>query len=91
MTSGNDDTKQYVIKPNLTYVADAGTRWAYSNIFQKLTDVVASASNTSFEIYFNEKIKTKIGMDGFWNNGLIFKIYHSNTQKISQNTKTVQF
>lgn len=44
MTSGNDDTKQYVIKPNLTYVADAGTRWAYSNIFQKLIDVVANAA-----------------------------------------------
>ncbi|WP_423999523.1 serine hydrolase domain-containing protein [Maribacter sp. IgM3_T14_3] len=84
MTSGNDDTKQYVIKPNLTYVADAGTRWAYSNIFQKLTDVLASASNKPFEIYFNEKIKTKIGMDGFWNNGLIFKIYHSNTRSMAR-------
>src|SRR5690606_14236877 len=28
MTSGNDDTKQLVIKSNLTYVADAGTKWA---------------------------------------------------------------
>jgi len=45
MTAGNDASKQYVIKQNLTYVADAGTRWAYSNIFQKLTDVVAKASN----------------------------------------------
>lgn len=84
MTSGNDDTKQYVIKPNLTYVADAGTRWAYSNIFQKLTDVVANASNKSFETYFNEKLKNKIGMDGFWNFGTIFTIYHSTTKSMAR-------
>jgi CubicO group peptidase (beta-lactamase class C family) len=84
MTTGNDDTKQYVIKPNLTYVADAGTRWAYSNIFQKLTDVVNNASNKPFETYFNEKIKSKIGMEGFWNFGTIFTIYHSNTKSMAR-------
>jgi CubicO group peptidase (beta-lactamase class C family) len=84
MTTGNDDTKQYVIKPNLTYVADAGTRWAYSNIFQKLTDVVASASSKNFETYFNEKLKNKIGMDGFWNFGTIFTIYHSSTRSMAR-------
>lgn len=84
MTAGNDDTKQYVIKSNLTYVADAGTRWAYSNIFQKLTDVVADASNTPFETYFNEKLKTKIGMDGGWNFGTIYTIYHSTTRSMAR-------
>src|SRR5690606_684884 len=64
MTSGIDDTKQLVIKNNLTYVADAGTRWAYGNVFQRLIDVVAEASNKNFETYFNEKLKNKIGMDG---------------------------
>lgn len=84
MTSGNDDTKQYVVKQNLTYVADAGTRWAYSNIFQKLTNVVANASNKSFETYFNEKIKNRIGMDGFWNFGTIFTIYHSTARSMAR-------
>jgi CubicO group peptidase (beta-lactamase class C family) len=84
MTAGNDDTKQYVIKPNLTYVADAGTRWAYSNIFQKLTDVVAQASSKSFDTYFTEKIKNKTGMDGFWNFGTIFTIYHSTTRSMAR-------
>lgn len=84
MTSGNDDTKQYVIKRNLTYVADAGTRWAYSNIFQKLIDVVANASNKPFETYFNKKLKNKIGMDGFWNFGLIFTTYHSTTRSMAR-------
>ena len=77
-------TKQLVIKPNLTYVADAGTRWAYSNIFQKLTDVVANASGKSFETYFNEKLKSKIGMDGYWNFGVIFTIYHSTTKSMAR-------
>ncbi|MBK8056065.1 MAG: serine hydrolase [Saprospiraceae bacterium] len=84
MTAGNDDTKQLVIKPNLTYIADAGTRWAYSNIFQKLTDVVANASATSFESYFNSKLKNKIGMDGYWNFGTIFTIHHSTTRSMAR-------
>ncbi len=84
MTAGNDDTQQYVIKPNLTYVADAGTRWAYSNIFQKLTDVVASASNKPFESYFNEKLKNKIGMEGYWDFGTIYTIYHSTTRSMAR-------
>jgi len=84
MTAGNDDTKQLVIKPNLTYVADAGTRWAYSNIFQKLTDIVAISSNETFENYFDEKLKNKIGMDGNWNFGPIFTIYHSTTKSMAR-------
>ena len=84
MTSGIDDTKQLVIKPNLTYVADAGTRWAYSNVFQKLTDIVSDASGKPFETYFNEKLKNKIGMDGYWNFGTIFTIYHSTTRSMSR-------
>lgn len=84
MTSGIDDTKQLVVKSNLTYVADAGTRWAYGNVFQKLTEVVASGSKKDFETYFNEKLKNKIGMDGYWNFGLIFTIYHSTTRSMAK-------
>jgi len=84
MTSGIDDIKQLVIKPNLTYVADAGTRWAYGNVFQKLIDVVSQSSNQNFESYFNTKLKNKIGMDGFWNFGTIFSIYHSTTRSMAR-------
>lgn len=84
MTSGIDDTKQLVIKSNITYVADAGTRWAYGNVFQKLTDIVAEASHKDFETYFNEKLKNKIGMSGYWNFGIIFTIYHSNTRSMAR-------
>lgn len=84
MTSGNDDTRQYIVKSNLTYVSDAGTRWAYSNIFQKLTDVVAKASHKPFETYFNEKLKNKIGMEGYWDFGTIFTIYHSTAKSMAR-------
>lgn len=84
MTSGLSDANNLVIPSNLTYLADAGTRWSYHNVFQKLMDVVAKASNQNFESFFNAKIKSKLGMDGFWNNGLIFKIYHSNTRSMAR-------
>lgn len=84
MTSGLNDSSNLVIKQNLTYMADAGTRWSYHNVFQKLMDVVAAASGQSYENYFNAKLRDKLGMDGFWNNGVIFKIYHSNTRSMAR-------
>jgi len=84
MTSGLSDASNLVITSNLTYVADAGTRWAYGNVFQKLMDVVASASGQSFETYFDAKLKNKIGMDGFWNNGVIFKVYNSTSRSMAR-------
>jgi CubicO group peptidase (beta-lactamase class C family) len=84
MTSGLSDSSELVIRANLTYMADAGTRWSYANVFQKLMDVVAAASGTDYETYFNNKLKNKIGMEGFWNFGPIFKIYHSNTRSMAR-------
>lgn len=84
MTAGNDETKQYMIQANITYVADAGTRWAYSNIFQKLMDVIGNASNKPFETYFNDQLKNKIGMDGYWNYGTIYTIFHSTTRSMAR-------
>jgi CubicO group peptidase (beta-lactamase class C family) len=84
MTSGLNDANNLVTPANLTYMADAGTRWSYHNVFQKLMDVVAAASSQNFETYFNAKLKNKLGMDGFWNNGIIFKIYNSNTRSMAR-------
>ncbi len=84
MTSGLDDEPQLVIKSNLTYLADAGTRWAYGNVFQRLMNVVEDASGTEFENYFNNELRNKIGMTGFWNNGLIYRIYNSNTRSMAR-------
>lgn len=84
MTSGLNDESDLVIKSNLTYLADAGTRWSYSNVFKLLMDVVEKAANQKFEDYFNAKIKNKIGMDGLWNNGILFRIYHSNARSMAR-------
>lgn len=84
MSTGLNDESELVIKPNLTYLADAGTRWSYHNVFQKLMDVTTAASGQPFEDYFNAKLKNKIGMDGFWNFGTIFFIYHSNTRSMAR-------
>ena len=84
MTSGLDDKPQIVSKPNLTYLADAGTRWAYGNVFQRLMNAVEDASGIEFENYFNNELRDKIGMEGFWNNGIIYRIYHSNTRSMAR-------
>jgi CubicO group peptidase (beta-lactamase class C family) len=84
MTTGLSDSSDLVIPANLTYMADAGTRWSYNNVFQKLMDVVAAASGQSYDSYFTTKLKNKIGMDGNWNYGTIYKIYHSNTRSMAR-------
>lgn len=84
MASGLNDESQLVIKSNLTYLADAGTRWSYSNVFQIIMDVVAVASEQEFSTYFDSRLKNRIGMDGFWDNGVIFKIYNSNTRSMAR-------
>ncbi len=84
MTSGINDESDFVIKANLTYLQDAGVRWSYHNVFQKLMDVVAAASSQDFETYFNARLKSKIGMEGAWDNGVIFKIYNSNTRSMAR-------
>lgn len=84
MTSGLSDSSNLVIPANLTYMADAGSRWAYGNVFQELMDVVEGATNQSFDAYFSAKLKAKIGMDGSWNYGPIFKIYSSNTRSMAR-------
>ncbi len=68
MDSGlNDALGDDVSAANLQYVADAGTRWAYHNVYVKLQDVVdAAAPNHTWVTYFNEKLKDKIGMNGAW-------------------------
>ena len=65
MNSGLDDTLGDDVSPaNLQYVADAGTRWAYHNVYVKLQDVVAQASGQSWTNYFNTKLRDRIGMTG---------------------------
>ncbi len=70
MTTGLDDgvADSHDFSPaNLVYKAAAGTRWAYHNApYTLLENVVARATLRDFNGYFNEKLRDRIGMDGFW-------------------------
>ena len=68
MTSGMDDAQGDATEAeNLTYMADAGTRWSYHNApYTLLEKVVTNATGRDFESYFNEKLQSEIGMTGNW-------------------------
>jgi CubicO group peptidase (beta-lactamase class C family) len=48
----NDALGDDVSPANLQYVADAGTRWAYHNVYVKLQDVVEQATGQNLEYLF---------------------------------------
>ena len=68
MTSGIEDLANGddVTPASLEYVADAGTRWAYHNVYVKLQEVVSQASGETWSSYFNSRLRDKIGMNGTW-------------------------
>lgn len=85
MDAGLDDTLGDDVSPsNLQYIADAGTRWAYHNVYVKLQDVVAEASNMTWDNYFNTSLKNKIGMSGSWTDIGGLSVYWSNTRSMAR-------
>lgn len=86
MTSGlNDALGDNVSPANLQYTADAGTRWAYHNVYVKLQDVVAAASGQTWSNYFDAKLKPATGMTGTWlNSGDDLSVYWSTTRSMAR-------
>lgn len=85
MNSGLDDSRGDDVSPeNLVYVADAGTRWAYHNVYVKMQDVIATASNLTWNQYFNTKLRDKIGMTGNWVDIGGLSVYWSNTRSMAK-------
>lgn len=85
MNSGLDDSLGDSVTPdNLQYIADAGERWAYHNVYVKLQDVVSSASNQSWSNYFDQVLKSKIGMTGAWIQNGDFSTYWSKTRSMAR-------
>lgn len=70
MTTGLDDGVPDVdctLPACLQYKADAGSRWAYHNAPYTLLDkVVENASGLTYNQYFQQKIRDRIGMNGIW-------------------------
>ncbi|MBC7845482.1 MAG: serine hydrolase [Flavobacterium sp.] len=86
MTSGIEDivNGDDVTPAKLTYKADAGTRWAYHNVYVKLQDVIAQASGQSWTNYFNAKLRDKIGMTGAWIQDGNNSVYWSTTRSMAR-------
>lgn len=88
MTSGLDDgvpENHCTLDTCLLYKADAGTRWAYHNAPYTLLDkVIEGATGKSFNTYFNEKIRSKIGMNGFWFKSSYDNVYISNARSFAR-------
>jgi CubicO group peptidase (beta-lactamase class C family) len=87
MNSGLNDALGDDVSPvNLQYVADAGTRWAYHNVYVKLQDVVAQASGQTWSNYFNTKLRDRVGMTGgSWiNSGDGLSVYWSTTRNMAR-------
>jgi CubicO group peptidase (beta-lactamase class C family) len=86
MNSGLNDALGDTVTPNnLQYVADAGTRWAYHNVYVKLQDVVATATNQTWDNYFNNKLRNLIGMTGAWvTDPTALSVYWSNSRSMAR-------
>jgi CubicO group peptidase (beta-lactamase class C family) len=86
MTSGIEDIANGddVTPAKLTYKADAGSRWAYHNVYVKLQDVIAQASGQTWSSYFNTKLRDKIGMSGAWIQLDNNSIYWSTTRSMAR-------
>ena len=85
MTSGLNDALGDDVSPaNLQYVADAGTRWAYHNVYVKLQDVVAASTGQTWSNYFNTKLRDKIGMTGSWVPYLGLSVYRSDSRSMAR-------
>lgn len=85
MTSGLDDGLGDDVSPaNLQYKADAGTRWAYHNVYVKLQDVVSQATGKTWSEYFNLKLRDKIGMTGSWVQSGDNSVYWSTTRSMAR-------
>jgi CubicO group peptidase (beta-lactamase class C family) len=85
MTSGLDDALGDNVEPaNLQYKADAGSRWAYANVYVKLQDVIAQTSGQPYTDYFNAKLRDKIGMNGGWFTSEDNIVYGSNARSMAR-------
>lgn len=88
MTSGLDDgvVDPYCTLPScLQYLADAGTRWAYHNApYTLLDDVIADATGQNFSLYFNSRLRNKIGMNGLWLPQGYNNVYFSNARSMAR-------
>jgi CubicO group peptidase (beta-lactamase class C family) len=88
MTSGLDDgvADPYCTDDTcLTCLADPGTRWAYHNAPYTLLDgVIEGATGQSLNLYFAQKVKNRIGMNGSFIMVDYNNVYFSNARSMAR-------
>ena len=88
MTTGMDNTvpdDDCTLPSCLQYKADAGTRWFYQNATYTLLDkVVENASGKTYNAYFQEKIRDRIGMNGLWFKSGYNNVYYSTPRSMAR-------
>lgn len=87
MTSGLNDApplpcdNEDTAKTCLTYLADAGTRWAYhTGAYRKVQDVVSNAVGQNYNLITNNWIESKTGMSGAW----FQQVYYSKARDMAR-------
>ena len=69
----------------LEYNADPNTIWNYhQGAYTLLQKMITQNTGTTFENYFDQKIKIKIGMDGNWDKVLYLNLYKSTTRSMAR-------
>lgn len=88
MTTGLDDgvaDSDCTTPDCLKRKADAGTRWAYHNAPYTLMDkVIEAASGKTFQLYFQQKIRDRIGMKGVWLKTGFNNVYASDARSMAR-------
>jgi CubicO group peptidase (beta-lactamase class C family) len=88
MTTGLDDgvADADCTTPNcLQYKAAPGSRWAYHNAPYTLLDqVVEAATGLTYNQYFDQRIKSRIGMNGIWLRVGYNNVYYSNARSMAR-------
>ncbi len=70
---------------DLVYKNEPGTYWYYHNApYTLIHNIVAGATNSTFNNYFNQKIKKKIGMQGAWVPFGCFRLFGSNARSMAR-------
>ncbi|WP_127129573.1 serine hydrolase domain-containing protein [Pseudoflavitalea rhizosphaerae] len=88
MTTGLDDgvAESDCTSPEcLIRKADAGARWAYHNAPYTLMDkVIEAATGKTFQNYFQQKIRDRIGMKGIWLKSGYNNVYGSDARSMAR-------
>ena len=69
----------------LKYRSDAGTQWYYHNApYTLLEKVVEKVSGVNYNLYFSQKIRNQIGMNGAWIKLGYNNVYFSNARSMAR-------